>query len=78
VRPQGAGAEVRVVNPNPSPGLTGILAPVGKVQAWLADSLVPTDFIRPGLVHVAFTPSFRPGLEYDLSSYPADWVKPID
>lgn len=34
----------------------------------------PRSRTRKGHVVVEIRPSFRPGMEYDLGSYPADWI----
>ena len=31
---------------------------------------------RPGVVLVRLRPSVRPGLDFDLASYPSEWVVP--
>jgi hypothetical protein len=60
--------EVRVVNPE-----TGAQLFPGKGRT--ATLHQPTEWTVPrGEVCVAIRPSFRPGMPYDLTTYPADWV----
>lgn len=79
-KPPGAGAEVRIVNPEPLPGFDGILAPRGDQRAWLA----PEDLIskivrdRTKTTIVMMVPSIRRNMEYDLCTYPIEWVTEID
>jgi hypothetical protein len=62
--------EVRIVNPSPLPGDDGVLAPSGNTRAFITKNNEP-DSRR---VSIAFVPSFRLGMPYDLGSYPESWV----
>lgn len=67
------GPEVSVINPNPLPDHSGVIAPNDTCRAYL---VVETPNSRGDLV-VALIPSIRPGMPYDLATYPPSWIKEI-
>jgi hypothetical protein len=66
------GTSVRVVNPDTGAEVFG---PASNTTAEVQRSsdITPADHVL-----VKVRPSFRPGMPYDLASYPADWIKSVD
>ncbi|MBK8246360.1 MAG: hypothetical protein IPK85_03030 [Gemmatimonadetes bacterium] len=67
---------VRVINPETG---VDIFASVYGDQLESVVRIPAPDYVgeRPGTVWVQVRPSFRPGMPYDLGSYPESWVHPV-
>jgi Zn ribbon nucleic-acid-binding protein len=69
------GQEVSVVNPDTQGVVAGPGAPA---QAHITETPSYAVGDRIPVVWVKLTPSFRPGMPYDLASYPYDWIHLVE